>query len=66
MDGVDYPEVATLRERGNSCRLSIGVARDVYYRPGTSRSEAVEWEKTARISGQGSGRKDGAHLNLAV
>ena len=30
MDELDYPEVVTCRgRRGNSCRLSIRVARDV-------------------------------------
>ena len=47
MDGVDYLEVVTRRERrGSSHGLSIRVARGVYYRPGTFRSRSVEWEET--------------------
>ena len=47
MDGVDYLEVVTRRERRGSSRgLSIRVARGVYYRPGTFRSRSVEWEET--------------------
>ena len=47
MDGVDYLEVVTRRERrGSSHGLSIRVARGVYYRPGTFRSRNVEWEET--------------------
>ena len=47
MDGVDYLEVVTRRERrGSSHGLSIRVARGVYYRPGTFRSRSVEWEDT--------------------
>ena len=47
MDGVDYLEVVTRRERrGISHGLSIQVARGVYYRPGTFRSRSVEWEET--------------------
>ena len=39
--------VGTHRERrGTSHGLSTRVARGVYYRPGTSRSRAVEWEET--------------------
>ena len=47
MQGVDYLEVVTRRERrGRSHGLSIRVARGVYYRPGTFRSRSVEWEET--------------------
>ena len=47
MDEVDYLEVVTHRERrGSSHGLSIRVARGVYYRPGTFRSRAVEWDET--------------------
>ena len=47
MDGVDYLEVVTRRERrGSSHGLSIRVARGVYYRPGVFRSRSVEWEET--------------------
>ena len=47
MDGVDYLEVVTRRERRSSSHgLSIRVARGVYYRPGTFRSRSVEWEET--------------------
>ena len=47
MNGVDYLEVVTRRERrGSSHGLSIRVARGVYYRPGTFRSRSVEWEET--------------------
>ena len=49
MQGVDYYETQTRRERrGTSHGLSIRVARGVYYRPGTFRSWAVEWEETVR------------------
>ena len=47
MQGVDYLEVVTRRERrGSSHGLSIRVAKGVYYRPGTFRSRSVEWEET--------------------
>ena len=47
MDGADYYETVTRRERrGDSHGLSIRVARGVYYRPGAFRSRAVEWEET--------------------
>ena len=47
MEGVDYLETIVRRERrGSSHGLSIRVARGVYYRPGTFRSRAVEWEET--------------------
>ena len=47
MNDVDYLEVVTRRERrGTSHGLSIRVARGVYYRPGTFRSRAVEWDET--------------------
>ena len=47
IDGVDYLETVTRRERrGNSHGLSIRVARGIYYRPGTFRSRSVEWEET--------------------
>ena len=48
VDYVDYLEVITRRERrGSSHGLSIRVARGVYYRPGTSRSQSVEWQETS-------------------
>ena len=47
MDGVDYLEVVTRRERrGSSQGVSVRVARGLYYRPGTFRSRSVEWEET--------------------
>ena len=47
MDGVEYHETVTRRERrGSSHGLSIRVARGVYYRPGTFRSRNVEWDET--------------------
>ena len=46
MDGVDYLEVVTRRERrGSSQGVSIRGARGVYYRSGTFRSRSVEWEE---------------------
>ena len=49
IDVVNYYKTVTRRERqGTSHRLSIGVARGVYYRPGTFRSRAVEWEETVQ------------------
>ena len=47
IDGVDYYEVKTRRERrGTSHGLSIRVARGLYYRPSTFKSRQVEWEET--------------------
>ncbi len=47
MNGVDYLEVVTRRERrGSSLGLSTRVARGVYYQPGTFRSRSVEWKET--------------------
>ena len=49
MDEVEYHETVTRRERrGSSHRLSIRVARGVYYRPGAFRSRNVEWEETVQ------------------
>ncbi len=50
IDGVDYLETVTRRERrGTSHGVSIRVARGLYYRPSTFRSRAVEWEETQRV-----------------
>ena len=47
IDGVDYYEVKTRRERrGTSHGVSIRVAKGLYYRPSTFSSRAVEWEET--------------------
>ncbi len=47
IDGVDYYEVKTRRERrGTSHGVSIRVAKGLYYSPRTFRSRAVEWEET--------------------
>ena len=47
MQDVDYLETVVRRERrGTSHGLSIKIARGFYYRPGTFRSRAVEWEET--------------------
>jgi hypothetical protein len=47
IDGADYYEVKTRRERrGTSHGVSIRVAKGLYYRPSTFRSRAVEWEET--------------------
>jgi hypothetical protein len=47
VNNVDYHEVVTRRERrGTSHGLSIRVARGLYYRPGTFRSRAHEWEES--------------------
>ena len=47
MDGVDYLEVVTRRERrGSSQGVSVRVARGVYYRPGTFRSRPIGREET--------------------
>ena len=47
MEGVDYLETVTRRERrGSSHGVSIRVARGLYYQPRTFRSRAVEWEET--------------------
>lgn len=47
IDGVDYYEIKTRRERrGTSHGVSIRVAKGLYYRPSTFRSRAVEWEET--------------------
>ncbi len=46
-DGVDYIETKTRRERrGTSHGLSIRVARGLYYRPSTFRSQLHEWEES--------------------
>ena len=50
IDGVDYLETVTRRERrGSSQGVSIRVARGLYYRPSTFRSRAVEWEETNKV-----------------
>ncbi len=47
IDGVDYYEVATRRERrGTSHGVSIRVAKGLYYSPRTFRSRPIEWEET--------------------
>ena len=47
IDGVDYYEVKTRRERrGTSHGLSIRVAKGLYYRPSAFRSRPIEWEET--------------------
>ena len=47
IDGVDYLETVTRRERrGSSHWVSIRVARGLYYRPSAFRSRPVEWEET--------------------
>ena len=47
IDGVDYYEIKTRRERrGTSHGVSIRVAKGLYYRPSTFSSRAVEWEET--------------------
>lgn len=47
INGVDYYEVKTRRERrGSSHGLSIRVAKGLYYRPSTFRSRSVEWDET--------------------
>ena len=44
---VDYLETVVRRERqGTSHGLSIRVARGLYYRPSTFRSQPIEWEET--------------------
>ena len=49
-DGAKYIETRTRRERrGTSHGLSIRVARGLYYRPSSFRSQAVEWEETAHV-----------------
>ncbi len=49
IDDVDYYETRVRRIRqGTSHGLSIRVARGLYYRPGTFRSEAIEHEETIR------------------
>ena len=48
-DGVDYIETKTRRERrGTSHGVSIRIARGLYYRPSTFRSQAHEWEETVQ------------------
>ena len=48
IDGVDYYEVKTRRERrGSSQGVSIRVAKGLYYRPSAFRSRTVEWEETS-------------------
>ena len=47
INDVDYYEIKTMRERrGTSHGLSVRVAKGLYYRPGTFRSRAVEWDET--------------------
>ena len=47
IDGVDYLETITRRERrGTSHGVSIRVAKGLYYRPSTFRSRPIEWEET--------------------
>ena len=47
IDGVDYYETKTRRERrGSSHGVSIRVAKGLYYSPRTFRSRSVEWEET--------------------
>ena len=47
IDGVDYYEVKTRRERrGTSHGVSVRVAKGLYYRPSTFSSRSVEWEET--------------------
>ena len=47
IDGVDYLETVTRRERrGTSHGVSVRVARGLYYRPSTFRSRPIEWEET--------------------
>lgn len=44
--GVDYIETRTRRERrGTSHGVSIRIARGLYYRPSTFRSQSHEWEE---------------------
>ena len=50
IDGVDYLETVTRRERrGTSHGVSVRVARGLYYRPSAFRSRQVEWEETQRM-----------------
>lgn len=50
IDGVDYYEVRTRRERrGTSHGASIRVAKGLYYRPSTFSSRTEEWEETVRM-----------------
>ena len=47
IQGVDYLETVVRRERrGSSQGLSIRVARGLYHRPSTFRSQPIEWEET--------------------
>ena len=47
IQGVDYLETVVRRQRrGSSQGLSIRVARGLYYRPSTFRSQPIEWEET--------------------
>ena len=47
IDGVDYLETVTRRERrGTSHGVSVRVVRGLYYRPSTFRSRSVEWDET--------------------
>ena len=49
IDGVDYLETVTRRERrGTSHGVSIRVARGLYYRPSTFRRRPIESEETAK------------------
>lgn len=50
IDGVDYYETKTRRERrGTSHGVSIRVAKGLYYSPRTFRSRSVEWEETIHL-----------------
>ena len=49
IQGVDYLETATRRERrGSSQEVSIRVAKGLYYSPRQFQSRAVEWEETVK------------------
>ena len=59
IDGVDYLETVTRREhRGTSHRVSIRVARGLYYRPSTFRSRPIEWEEAVLNQSQGEKCRD--------
>ena len=50
IDGVDYLETVTRRERRGSFHgVSIRVPKGLYYRPSTSRSRSLEWEETVHF-----------------
>ena len=47
IDGVDYLETVTRRERrGTSHGVSVRVAKGLYYSPRQFRSRPIEWEET--------------------